>query len=65
MIGHNNYTKRISDSFLQKMFYGKLIKTFKKPFFHNLILYFWKKVITRVNDVGAYFIEYVMLFLAK
>ena len=42
-----------------KMSYGKSIKTFKKSCFHNLILYFLTKVMTRVNDVGTYFIEYV------
>ena len=62
MIGHNKYTKGISDSLPKKMFHGKLIKTFKKSCFHNLILSFLTKVITRVNDIGAYFIEYVMLF---
>ena len=65
MIGHNKYTKAITDSFLKKMFYGKLIKTFKKSGFHNLILYFLTKEITRINDIGAYFVEYVMLFPVK
>ena len=65
MIGHNKYTKAILDSFLKKIFYGKSIKTFKKFCFHNLILYFLTKVITRINDIGAYFIEYVMLFPVK
>ena len=41
------------------MFYGKLIKTFKKSCFHHLTLYFLTRVKTRVNDIGVYFIEYV------
>ena len=33
---------------------------FKKPCFHNLILHFLTKVLTCLNDIGAYFIEYVL-----
>ena len=65
MIGLNKYTKAILDSFLKKIFYGKLIKTSKKSCFQNLILHFLTKVITLVNDIGAYFVEYVMLFPVK
>ena len=58
MIGHNKYTKAISDSFVKKLFYGKSIKSVKKSCFDNL-LYFLIKVIARLNDIGACFIEYV------
>ena len=57
--------KRNIRQFSKKIFYRKLMKTFKKSCFHNLILYFLSKVITRVDDIGAYFIEYVMLFPVK
>ena len=50
----------MSDSFLKKLFCGKSIKAFRKCYFRNVILYFLTKKITCVNDIGAYFTEYVL-----